>query len=284
MKLASFLSAGRSSYGAVTDNGVIDLGAMADMPKSLRQAIAELGTKGLRKACDNKSVDHDCSDISWVAPITDPQKIICIGINYINRNEEYLADSTQPSYPSVFMRTPASLVGHRQPIVRPLDSEQFDYEGEIGIVIGATGRRIPQAQAEDYIAGLTCVQEGSVRDWMRHGKFNVTQGKNFDKSGAIGPWIVTAEEFDNYEQLTVITRVNGQQRQHDTTANLLFSFRYLISYLSTFMTLYPGDIISTGTPTGAGARFDPPKYLLPGDTVEVEVGGVGILANSVVDE
>jgi len=151
-------------------------------------------------------------------------------------------------------------------------------------VIGATGRRIPQAQAEDYIAGLTCVQEGSVRDWMRHGKFNVTQGKNFDKSGAIGPWIVTAEEFDNYEQLTVITRVNGQQRQHDTTANLLFSFRYLISYLSTFMTLYPGDIISTGTPTGAGARFDPPKYLLPGDTVEVEVGGVGILANSVVDE
>ncbi len=253
-------------------------------PKACARRLPSSVQRGCARPATTSQLINDFSDISWVAPITDPPKDHLYRNQLHQSNEEYLADSTQPSYPSVFMRTPASLVGHRQPIVRPLDSEQFDYEGEIGIVIGATGRRIPQAQAEDYIAGLTCVQEGSVRDWMRHGKFNVTQGKNFDKSGAIGPWIVTAEEFDNYEQLTVITRVNGQQRQHDTTANLLFSFRYLISYLSTFMTLYPGDIISTGTPTGAGARFDPPKYLLPGDTVEVEVGGVGILANSVVDE
>ena len=284
MKLASFVSAGGSSYGVVTDTGVIDLGVLPNMPGSLHQAIAQLDIAELRRASDKRSVDHDFCDITWSAPIADPEKIICIGINYINRNEEYFGDSALPSYPSVFMRTPGSLVGHMQPIIRPLDSAQLDYEGEIGIVIGATGRRISQERAEDYIVGLTCVQEGSIRDWMRHGKFNVTQGKNFDNSGAIGPWMATADEFDSYGELTVSTRVNGQQRQRDTTANLLFSFRYLISYLSTFMTLRRGDIISTGTPTGAGARFDPPKYLLPGDEVEVEVQGVGILKNHVVDE
>jgi 5-carboxymethyl-2-hydroxymuconate isomerase len=175
-------------------------------------------------------------------------------------------------------------VGHLQPIVRPPESEQFDYEGEIAIVIGKPGRRIAQDDAEAHIAGLTVLQEGSVRDWMRHGKFNVTQGKNFDRSGAVGPWLVTADEFDNYDNLTVTTRVNGEQRQHDTTANLLFSFSYLISYLSTFMGLKTGDIISTGTPTGAGARFDPPRFLVAGDEVEVEVPGVGLLRNTVVDE
>jgi len=213
----------------------------------------------------------------------DPEKIICIGVNYVNRNEEY-DDTTLPPYPSVFMRTPGSLVGHLQPIVRPPESTHFDYEGEIAIIIGKPGRRISEDQAEDHIAGLTVLQEGSVRDWMRHGKFNVTQGKNFDRSGAVGPWMVTADEFEGYGNLTVTTRVNGEQRQHDSTANLLFSFSYLISYLSIFMTLKTGDIITTGTPTGAGARFDPPRFLVPGDTVEVEVPGVGLLRNHVVDE
>jgi 5-carboxymethyl-2-hydroxymuconate isomerase len=182
------------------------------------------------------------------------------------------------------MRTPGSLVGHLQPIVRPPESTQFDYEGEIAIIIGKPGRRITEDRAHDHIAGLTVLQEGSVRDWMRHGKFNVTQGKNFDRSGAVGPWMVTADEFDGYDRLTVTTRINGAQRQHDSTANLLFSFTYLIRYLSTFMTLKTGDIITTGTPTGAGARFDPPRFLVPGDTVEVEVPGVGVLRNHVVDE
>src|SRR5699024_6803951 len=131
----------------------------------------------------------------------------------------------------------------------------------IAIVIGREGRRIPEHQAEQYIAGITCLNEGTVRDWIRHGKFNVTQGKNFDGSGSMGPWMVTADEFDGYDGLEVVTRVNGEQRQRDTTANLMFSFRYLIHYISTWTTLRPGDVISTGTPTGAGIRMDPPQFL-----------------------
>jgi 5-carboxymethyl-2-hydroxymuconate isomerase len=283
MKLTSFYIGDRSSYGIVTDTGVIDLGCLPDAPDNLRQALSQLGVDGVKALGHNLSADHALGDIAYGRPIVDPEKIICIGVNYVNRNEEY-DDTTLPPYPSVFMRTPGSLVGHLQPIVRPPESTHFDYEGEIAIIIGKPGRRISEDQAEDHIAGLTVLQEGSVRDWMRHGKFNVTQGKNFDRSGAVGPWMVTADEFEGYGNLTVTTRVNGEQRQHDSTANLLFSFSYLISYLSIFMTLKTGDIITTGTPTGAGARFDPPRFLVPGDTVEVEVPGVGLLRNHVVDE
>ena len=182
------------------------------------------------------------------------------------------------------MRTRESLVGHNEPLVRPPESNQLDYEGEIAIVIGREGRRIPEQEASAYIAGLSLLNEGSIRDWLRHAKFNVTQGKNFEKSGSLGPWMVTADEFNDYTNLSIGTHVNGQQRQSDTTANLLFPFRYLISYLSTFMRLKPGDIISTGTPNGAGARFEPPKYLEPGDVVEIDSPTIGLLRNGIVDE
>ena len=283
MKLASFLTENRRAYGIVTDSGVIDLSRLSETPDNLCSALTDPGPQQLAALGAELAPDFALDEISYAPPITDPQKIICIGVNYVNRNEEY-DDTALPPYPSVFLRTPGSLVGHLQPIVRPPESEQFDYEGEIAIVIGKPGRRIAQDDAESHIAGLTILQEGSVRDWMRHGKFNVTQGKNFDRSGAVGPWLVTADEFDNYDNLTVTTRVNGEQRQHDTTANLLFSFSYLISYLSTFTGLQTGDIISTGTPTGAGARFDPPRFLVPGDEVAVEVPGIGLLRNTVVDE
>ena len=283
MKLTSFLTENRHAYGLVTDNGVIDLSRLSETPDNLCSALTDPGAEQLAVLGAELVPDFALDEISYAPPITNPQKIICIGVNYVNRNEEY-DDTALPPYPSVFLRTPGSLVGHRQSIVRPPESEQFDYEGEIAIVIGKPGRRITQENAEAHIAGLTILQEGSVRDWMRHGKFNVTQGKNFDRSGAVGPWLVTADEFDNYDNLTVTTRVNGEQRQHDTTANLLFSFSYLISYLSTFTGLQTGDIISTGTPTGAGARFDPPRFLVPGDEVAVEVPGIGLLRNTVVDE
>ena len=283
MKLTSFLTENRCAYGIVTDSGVIDLSRLSETPDNLCSALTDLGAEQLAVLGAGLAPDFTLDEISYAPPITNPQKIICIGVNYVNRNEEY-DDTALPPYPSVFLRTPGSLVGHRQSIVRPPESEQFDYEGEIAIVIGKPGRRITQDNAEAHIAGLTILQEGSVRDWMRHGKFNVTQGKNFDRSGAVGPWLVTADEFDNYDNLTVTTRVNGEQRQHDTTANLLFSFSYLISYLSTFTSLQTGDIISTGTPTGAGARFDPPRFLVPGDEVVVEVPGIGLLRNTVVDE
>ncbi|MGE4657372.1 MAG: fumarylacetoacetate hydrolase family protein, partial [Gammaproteobacteria bacterium] len=188
------------------------------------------------------------------------------------------------NYPSVFMRTRETLVGHKEPILRPPESEQLDYEGEIVLVIGKEGRRITEERSWEYIAGLTLMNEGSVRDWLRHAKFNVTQGKNFERSGGLGPWMVTPDEIDAYNKLHLTTHVNGELRQDDTTANLIYDFPYLIRYLSTFMRLKPGDIIATGTPTGAGARFDPPKYLVPGDVVEVSVPEIGQLVNPVEEE
>jgi 2-keto-4-pentenoate hydratase/2-oxohepta-3-ene-1,7-dioic acid hydratase in catechol pathway len=213
------------------------------------------------------------------------RKIICIGVNYFHRNDEYQDHSEPPQYPSVFMRTRESLAGHNQPIARPPESEQLDYEGEIAVIIGREGRRISEAAAENHIAGLTIMNEGTIRDWLRHGKFNVTQGKNFERTGSLGPWMVTADEFTSgYDDLRLTTQVNGEERQNDSTRNLLFPFRYLISYLSTFMRLRPGDVIATGTPNGAGARFNPPRYLKPGDVVEIDVQGIGRLHNTVIDE
>ena len=182
------------------------------------------------------------------------------------------------------MRSRESLIGHEQSLMDPPESNQLDYEGEIVIVIGKDGRRIKESEAHKYVAGLTIMNEGSVRDWLRHAKFNVTQGKNFERSGSIGPWLVTTDELDPMGELSLRTLVNGEERQNDKTRNLMFPFRYLISYLSTFYRLKPGDIIATGTPNGAGARFDPPKYLKHDDVVEVEVPGIGILRNRVETE
>ncbi|MFO1351087.1 MAG: fumarylacetoacetate hydrolase family protein [Gammaproteobacteria bacterium] len=286
MKLLTFATAERgSSFGAVQGAGVIDLGArLTGRCSSVRQALEIGALPELAALAERATADHALSDIRFLRPILQPEKIICVGVNYGNRNAEYRDDSEQPQYPSIFMRTADSLVGHREAILRPPESVQLDYEGEIAIVIGKRGRRIPEAQAEQHIAGLTLINEGSIRDWLRHGKFNVTQGKNFDASGAIGPWLVTADEFSGYEDLTLTTTVNGERRQHDTTANLLFPFRYLIHYISTWTTLKPGDVIATGTPSGAGARFNPPRYLQAGDCVEVTVAGIGTLSNTVSDE
>jgi 2-keto-4-pentenoate hydratase/2-oxohepta-3-ene-1,7-dioic acid hydratase in catechol pathway len=227
--------------------------------------------------------DFPLAEVELLPPIPAPEKILCIGINYAKRHAEYnIAD--QPKYPSMFLRTPGSMVGHEQPLVCPKVSTQFDYEGEIVLVIGKGGRYIAQEQARDHIAGLTLCNEGSVRDWMRHGQFNVTQGKNFDRSGSIGPWIVTSDEVDWTQPLRLTTKVNGETRQDDTTANMIFDFGALLAYITTFMTLAPGDLIATGTPTGAGARFDPPRWLVPGDVLEIACPAIGTLRNKVVAE
>ncbi|MFT5638937.1 MAG: 2-keto-4-pentenoate hydratase/2-oxohepta-3-ene-1,7-dioic acid hydratase in catechol pathway, partial [Paracoccaceae bacterium] len=188
------------------------------------------------------------------------------------------------AYPSVFVRNPRSFVAHGQALEIPPESEQLDYEGEIVLVIGKEGRRIKQAEAMDHVAGLTVMNEGSIRDWIRHGKFNVTPGKNWDKSGGIGPWIETDLSGIDVNDMRVETHVNGELRQSDTTASMAFPFARIIEYLSTFGTLEPGDLIATGTPTGAGARFDPPIWLREGDEVAVTVEGVGILKNSIRKE
>ena len=284
MKFLSFEKDGYASFGAVTDGGIVDLGAKHGGLRDLRDAIRADRLGELIAEANDTDADYALADVELLPTIPNPEKIICIGVNYANRNEEYKDGSAPPKYPSVFMRTRESLVGHEQDILDPPESDQLDYEGEIVIVIGKEGRRIAEANAHEYIAGLTVMNEGSLRDFLRHAKFNVTQGKNFAKSGSLGPWMVTPDELDPMGELQIITTVNGEERQNDPTANIIFPFRYLISYLSTFYHLKPGDIIATGTPNGAGARFDPPKYLRDGDIVEVEVPGIGKLSNRIVAE
>jgi 2-keto-4-pentenoate hydratase/2-oxohepta-3-ene-1,7-dioic acid hydratase in catechol pathway len=284
MKFLSFTHEGRVSFGAVVGNGIVDLGGRENGLRDLRDAIRAGQLAALGEIAMQAEPDLELSDVEYLPTIPNPPKIICIGVNYANRNEEYKDGSEPPKYPSVFMRNPDSLVGHEQPLMDPPESDQLDYEGEIVIVIGKEGRRIAEENAHEHVAGLTIMNEGSLRDFLRHAKFNVTQGKNFEHSGSLGPWLVTPDELDPMTELQVMTRVNGEERQNDTTDNLMFPFRYLISYLSTFYRLRPGDVIATGTPNGAGARFDPPKYLRPGDVVEVEVPGIGVLRNSVQEE
>jgi len=283
MRLLTFLQGETERAGAVRDGMVIDLSQRLE-GRGVREIIADGLIAEAQKIAGNEPGDLALEGLRLALPIADPQKIFCVGVNYMNRNEEYKDGSEAPKFPSLFMRTPLSFVAHDEALVIPKESEQLDYEGEIVLVIGKSGRRIAQADAMAHVAGLTIMNEGSVRDWIRHGKFNVTQGKNFDRSGAIGPWIETDLSGINVDDMRVETRVNGELRQSDTTASMAFPFSRIIEYVSAFTTLMPGDLIATGTPTGAGARFDPPRWLRPGDVVEVDVEGVGRLVNKVSAE
>ena len=207
--------------------------------------------------------------------LPDAPRILCVGVNFPDRNAEYKDGSAQPDYMSLFPRFSSGFTGHDQPLIRPPESHMLDYEGEVAVVIGKPGRRIRKADAYDHIAALTICNEGTIRDWVRHAKFNVTQGKNWDRSGAMGPWLVPFTDPGQLDDARIVTRVNGEIRQDDVLSRMMFPIREEIAYISTFMTLQPGDIIVTGTPTGAGARFDPPRFLVPGDVVEVEVTGIG---------
>lgn len=284
MRFVSYKHKDATSWGAITDKGVVDLGTRMNM--DLQAAIENDQLEQAKQLAGSQSADMALDDIQYLPPIARPEKIACIGVNYANRNAEYKDGSEAPKFPSVFMRTPDSLTAHDQPLWRPPESDKLDYEGEIVVVIGKGGRRISEVNAYEHIAGLTIMNEGTLRDWVRHAKFNVTQGKNFVHSGSIGPWLVTADEFTaaDYEDMRVTTTVNGEERQNDTTASMMFPIKYIISYLSQFYLLKPGDVIATGTPNGAGARFDPPKYLAPGDIVEVSVQGIGTLSNGIIDE
>lgn len=288
-RLATFTAQGATNdatrYGAVTDTGIVDLSARFGQSfPTLREVIAAGALMKLADDAAGRSPDVALDAITWQPPIPAPEKIICIGVNYPDRNAEYKDGKDAPPYPSMFMRTPRSFVGHGTPLVRPKASPQLDYEGEVVIVIGKPGRHIAERDALDHIAALTLCNEGTIRDWVRHAKFNVTQGKNFDSTGSLGPWLVPYTDEAQIADIALTTRVNGETRQSDRTSRMIFSFRYLINYISTFTTLVPGDVIITGTPTGAGARFDPPRFLKPGDVIEVEADGLGILRNGVVDE
>ena len=284
MRLVSYTSDLISGFGVLTPDelGVIDLGRRMPGVNDLGQLI-EAGRIDDAQQFLDEPADVPVANITYERLLPWPSKIFCIGVNYGGRSAEY-ADKTDASYPSVFVRFPDSFTGHDRALVRPPESPQLDYEGEIVVVIGKEGRRIPVSQARDHIAGLTLGNEGTIRDWVRHAKFNVTQGKNWESTGAIGPWLVPIGEIGDFESLRITTHVNGEKRQDDSAATMKYSIEYQIHYLSTFTTLRPGDIIFSGTPTGAGARFDPPIWLEPGDVVEVSVPELGTLRNTIVDE
>ena len=284
MRLASFKVRGRESFGVVAGEGVVDLKTrLAPQFTSVLDLLRGGGFDIAREVVHGVRADFPLRELEFLPPVLAPEKIVCIGINYANRNVDY-GEAETPRYPSIFYRAPGSLVGHRQPIVRPRESEQLDYEGEIALVVGRTGRRIARDRALNYVAGATLCNEGSVRDWMRHGKFNVTQGKNWDASGSIGPWLVTSDDIDLSLPLHITAKVNGELTQDDTTGSMIKSFADIITYVSTFMTLKPGDIIATGTPVKLGPRREQPIWLKPGDVVEIEVPQIGVLRNSVVAE
>ena len=280
MRLASYITRGRSGFGAVVGNGVVDM-RLRFGPRftSLIDVLREDALAEVKGALAGVRADYPLAEIEMLRPVVQPEKIICVGSNYVGPAEPF----GPAKYPNLFFRTPGSLVGHLQPILRPLESEQLDCEAEIALVMGREGRRIPREQAFDYVAGYTLCNEGTVHDWMQHSR-SITPGKNFDASGSLGPWLVTTDEIDPARPLRLSMRVNGELRQDDTTASMVFGFADLIAYISLFTTLKPGDVIVTGTPNGTGAQFDPPRFLRSGDVIEIAVPEIGVLRNPVIDE
>ncbi len=282
MRLATFSANGETFFGAITESGAVALNDALPEYSSLFQAIAAGDFNRLTQAATGAEATH--TDFTYEMVMPDARRILCVGVNFPDRNAEYKDGSAQPKYMSLFPRFASGFTGHDRPLIRPPENHTLDYEGEVAIVIGKGGRRIARDDAYDHIAALTLCNEGTIRDWVRHAKFNVTQGKNWDNSGAIGPWLVPFTNAAQLDDARIQTRVNGELRQDDTLDRMMFPIRREIEYISTFMTLQPGDIIVTGTPTGAGARFDPPRYLVPDDVVEVTVEGIGTLRNTVEDE
>lgn len=283
MKLVSFEAGNRARFGVVKDEGIVELGPHFEGRGivSLRQLIAADALDEARRIGEANPADWKLADVTLLPVIPDPGKIICIGLNY----RDHVAETgrTVTENPSLFTRYPESQVGHLQPIVKPLESDQFDYEGELALVIGRGGRRISEENALASVAGYACYNEGSIRDWQRHtSQFGA--GKTFARTGAFGPWLVTRDEIPDPASLTLETRLNGTVVQHSTTDLLITGIPALIRYCSTVLTLEPGDVIVTGTPGGVGAKRNPPLWMKAGDTVEVEISGIGVLRNPVVAE
>ncbi len=284
MNLVTFHADGALHWGVTVPGGVVALSPDFPQWAGLRAVIAADGIAAVLAAGQDRAPTHPDGSFTWDMPVPDAEKIICVGVNFPDRNAEYKDGTEAPSHMSLFPRFARSFTGHDQPLIRPPESPQLDYEGEIAVVIGTGGRRIPEGEALAHIAALTLCNEGTIRDWVRHAKFNVTQGKNWDRSGAMGPWLVPLRDPAQILDVALETRVNGEVRQSDRTGRMLFPVARQIAYISTFTTLVPGDIIVTGTPTGAGARFDPAVWLKPGDVIEVTGEGIGTLRNTVADE
>ena len=282
MKLLSFSRDGRASYGAFVDGGIVDLGARnADRWPSLSAALRDGALEALRHAAAGLGPDFHAQEIQFLPPILDPGRILCVGLNYRSHIEE--TGRKMAAYPTLFVRFPDSHVGHGEAMIRPSVSEEFDFEGELAFIVGSGGRHIPASRALECIAGYSCYNDGSIRDFQRH-TTQFTSGKNFWRSGAFGPWMVTADEIPDPGALALETRLNGEVMQTAPTSDLLFDVPCLVEYISRVLPLRAGDVVSTGTTGGVGKARNPPVFLKPGDRIEVDVSRIGTLSNTVEDE
>lgn len=282
MKLVSYMHQNAACYGVVENGGIIDLSRRigARYP-DVRTLLAHDGVNDARKAAAGQAPDLKLADAKLLPPIPNPGKIFCIGLNYEDHRKETKRDKTEE--PAVFVRFPESQVGHDQPILRPRESTKLDFEGEIAVIIGKPGRRIAEKDAWDHVAGYSCYNDGSVRDWQ-WATTQWTAGKNFAATGGFGPWMVTADEIAPGTTLSLVTRLNGQEMQRTTTELMVHSIPKLIAHISCWLPFAPGDVIVSGTPAGVGARREPPVWMKPGDIVEVEVSQVGTLRNTIADD
>ncbi len=278
MKLVSFSADGKDYFGAVSGDGIITLNDRIGQP-NLRAALATGAMETMRKAAREAKPDRKLADIKFRAVIPQPNKILCAGVNYRAHAAE--VGRELPKQPSLFVRFSDTLVGHDGEMVRPNVSDNFDYEGELALVIGRGGRHIAPERALDHVAGYTIFVDGSVRDYQ---KFSVTSGKNFPATGPLGPWLVTTDEIPDPGKLTLTTWLNGQQVQHAPTSQLIYSIPQIIAFCSDFTALSAGDVIATGTPEGVGHGRKPPLWMKAGDTLEVEITGIGSLRAHIVDE
>ena len=281
MRLASFRTSKGASYGAVTDGGIVDLGKRIGNKYADLKALIAADALGDAKRLLNEKHDFSKEEVEWLPVIPNPGKIVCVGLNYEEHRMETGRDKTEQ--PALFIRVAESQLGHKRPMRRPRESTHFDYEAEIALIIGKAGRRIAQKDWAQYVAGYSCYNDGSVRDWQRH-TVQWTAGKNFAGTGPFGPWMVTADEIPPGTKLTLSCRLNGQQMQHADTDMMIFKFPKLIEYISAFTPLAPGDVIVTGTPGGVGSRRTPPVWMKPGDTVEIEIDKVGVLSNPIGED
>ena len=281
MRFATFHLQGASSWGIIDGNEAVDLGALlGDRYPDLKSAIAaDALTEAAAGAA--RATRHPLSAISWLPVLPNPDKILCVGLNYEMHRKE--TGRSEVENPTIFTRFANSQIGHGADLVRPRVSHELDFEGELAIVIGKPGRHIVRADALSHVAGYACYNDGSVRDFQRH-THQFTPGKNFPGTGAFGPWMMTPDELGDLASLRLQTRVNGEIVQDATFDQMIFDVPRIIEYCSSFTRLEPGDVIATGTPGGVGAKRTPPLWLKPGDVVEVEIDRLGTLRNGVADE